>query len=58
MKLEGQNLRFLLDVNQQSYEASFWERSIFERVLGSLKAYLHGTTLSHATSLRQAYDMT
>ena len=23
-----------------------------------LKAYLHGTTLSHATSLRQAYDMT
>ena len=24
----------------------------------SLKAYLHGTTLSHATSLRQAYDMT
>ena len=25
---------------------------------GTLKAYLHGTTLSHATSLRQAYDMT
>ena len=24
----------------------------------TLKAYLHGTTLSHATSLRQAYDMT
>ena len=24
----------------------------------SVKAYLHGTTLSHATSLRQAYDMT
>ena len=23
-----------------------------------VKAYLHGTTLSHATSLRQAYDMT
>ena len=23
-----------------------------------LRAYLHGTTLSHATSLRQAYDMT
>ena len=23
-----------------------------------IKAYLHGTTLSHATSLRQAYDMT
>ena len=23
-----------------------------------LKAYLQGTTLSHATSLRQAYDMT
>ena len=23
-----------------------------------LKAYLHGTTLSHAKSLRQAYDMT
>ena len=22
----------------------------------SLKAYLYGTTLSHATSLRQAYD--
>ena len=22
----------------------------------SIKAYLHGTTLSHATSLRQAYD--
>ena len=22
----------------------------------SVKAYLHGTTLSHATSLRQAYD--
>lgn len=29
MKLEGQNLRFLLDVNQQSYEASFWERGVF-----------------------------
>ena len=26
--------------------------------LDRLKAYLHGTTLSHATSLRQAYDMT
>ena len=25
---------------------------------GILKAYLHGTTFSHATSLRQAYDMT
>lgn len=37
MKLEGQNLRFLLDVNQQSNEASFWERGIFERVLGSLR---------------------
>ena len=24
----------------------------------ALKVYLHGTTLSHATSLRQAYDMT
>ena len=24
---------------------------------GSLKANLHGTTLSHTTSLRQAYDM-
>ena len=23
-----------------------------------VKAYLHGTTLSHATNLRQAYDMT
>ena len=23
-----------------------------------LKAYLHGTTLSHATNLQQAYDMT
>ena len=22
----------------------------------ALRAYLHGTTLSHATSLRQAYD--
>ena len=29
MKLEGKNLRFLLDVNQQSYEASFWERGVF-----------------------------
>ena len=26
--------------------------------LGTLKADLHGTTLTHATSLRQAYDMT
>ena len=25
---------------------------------GRLKADLHGTTLSHTTSLRQAYDMT
>ena len=24
---------------------------------GNVKADLHGTTLSHATSLRQAYDM-
>ena len=27
-------------------------------IFGYVKAYLHGTTLSHATSLRQAYDMT
>ena len=26
------------------------------RVRGSVKADLHGTTLSHTTSLRQAYD--
>ena len=30
----------------------------YEPMKESLKAYLHGTTLSHATSLRQAYDMT
>ena len=28
----------------------------FKRAWLLLKAYLHGTTLSHATSLRQAYD--
>ena len=28
------------------------------KLMISVKAYLHGTTLSHATSLRQAYDMT
>ena len=27
----------------------------FVLMVGSLRAYLHGTTLSHATSLRQAY---
>ena len=26
------------------------------RATNRLRAYLHGTTLSHATSLRQAYD--
>ena len=26
-------------------------------IIISLKAYLHGTTVSHATSLRQAYDI-
>ena len=26
--------------------------------IGYLRVYLHGTTLSHATSLRQAYNMT
>ena len=31
---------------------------VTQRHLFPVKAYLHGTTLSHATSLRQAYDMT
>ena len=29
-----------------------------ETLEGKLRADLHGTTLTHATSLRQAYDMT
>ena len=28
------------------------------QIVGRLRADLHGTTLTHATSLRQAYDMT
>ena len=28
----------------------------YKQSRGILKAYLHGTTLSHVTSLRQAYD--
>ena len=32
--------------------------SIWPRVDSYIKAYLHGTTFSHATSLRQAYDTT
>ena len=32
--------------------------SLLAKVTESVKADLHGTTLSHTTSLRQAYDVT
>ena len=33
-----------------------WQNSKQKLSESILKAYLHGTTLSHATSLQQAYD--
>ena len=65
MNSKGKNLEQALPLYvgtnkkcQPTAKESFWMNCFLVQGEATVKAYLHGTTLSHATSLRQAYDMT
>ena len=51
----GANQEFFV---MQFMWVSFGHVSVLDHIVDWIKANLHGMTLMHATSLRQAYDMT